>query len=479
VLWILAVNMSNPMQNEPYDIALQAMNMEVLTNAGLVIVNPEALNREIRVRVRASRQDIEYLNALDSAWRRAQYIAPNVDFRVVDVDEVLNSDGPVTVRLNVNVNLAHEGLEHFSIRPTYIDVDIDVLANGNFPVAAYMIGEVDSGLELQPIQLANTHVTITGTRTRIATIRRVQVEVDVWGIHTDEAQDNLPLTVYDYDGNDITGLVQLSVNETTAYVSVWPVETVDVVVEPVGSLAMGFAVEDIDHEPKTIEVTGALEDLRRLEYITIQVPLDGKSASFIESVDISQWLPAGVYLRGEESPIIDVTVTLEPVEQRIFNVPVDNVRSRGISVRYDVLSEMATVRIDVYGPRAFLAELTNADIGLELDLRNMAIGIHNVPLTVDLPEGIYLAQRAPSMRVEILEPATADEDEPTEVPAPDPAPNDEDNDDPTDVDDANDTNDLDDPATLPDDTATAPYDPAGEAPSPGDTPDDEETNDDE
>ena len=468
VLWVLAINMDNPMQNAPYNIMLQTMNMEILSNSGLVVVNPDVLDTEIQVRVRASRQDIEHLNSLNSAREQAQYITPSVDFRVVNVDEVLNSDGPVTVQLDVSVDL-HEYYEHFSIRPSHIEVEIDVLTHASFPVDVYIAGEVDSGLELQPIRLANNRVTITGTRTRLARIEHVQVEVDVWGIHEDEEQANLPLRVFDFEGNDMTDLVQLSVNETTATVSVWPVETIDVQVVPIGSLALGFAVEDIDHDPKTVEVVGAIERLRELEYILIEVDLADRNASFIESIDIREWLQ-GVALRSEENPMIDVAVIVEPVERRIFNVPMDNVLTRGASVDYDLLSEMTFIRIDVYGPRTLLEDLSGADIGLELDLRRLPIGTHNVTLSVDLPEGVYLAQQAPSLRIQIREPAAADEDDdPTEVielPS-EPVPSDTENDDPSETD------------TMPDDTTEYPYESATytEVSDPDYDPSDEETDD--
>lgn len=410
LLWFLAINMTNPIQNTSYSVPLEMVNMEILTNAGLVVVNKDALDRDIQVGISASRLDLEYLNSLSNdPARRALYITPSVDFRAVNVDDIIQSGGAVTVPLSVSVNLSLEGLGYFSISPRIINVEIDMVAQGAFDVSVDIEGEVDSGLELQPIRLANNRVTITGTRTTIAKINKVQVAVEVWGIQEDEVHDNLPLMVLDAEGNDMTHLVTLSVSETTAFLSVWPVETVGIQVAPVGALAPGFAVESIDFEPKTVEVTGAADTLRELEYIALEVNLAGRDTSFVDHVDLQ--LPAGVYLRHEADALVDVMVNVEPVERRVFIIPMDNVRSRGISVRYDVLSEMATIRIDVYGPRALLSELTSGDIGLELDLRNMAIGVHHVPLTVDLPTDIYLAQRAPTLQVEILEPATADEND--------------------------------------------------------------------
>jgi len=411
LLWFLAVNMNNPTQNDSFNIMLQTMNLEILSNEGLVLVNPDVLDVQVQVGIRATSRDLYYLNSLTIS-EQTEMIAPSVDFRAVNVEDVRDSDGPLTVRLSVSVNL-HENYEHFSINPRFMDVAIDVLAREVFPVIPDVVGEVDSGLELQPVRLANNNVTVTGSRTNIARIHSVRVEVEVWGIDSDEEQENRPLIVFDHYGNNITDLVHLSVSETTATVSVWPVKSVEVLVEGTGDVANGFAVEDIDFNPKIIEIISTPARLQNLENILIAVDLTGRAESFVDHVDIRAWLPDGIFLRSGEDYIIVVTVDIEPVERRTFNIPMDNVRSRGISVAYDVLSEMAFIRIDVYGPRALLAELTNADIGLEIDLRNLAIGVHAVTLSVDLPEHITLAQRAPALQIQIREPAAEDIEEPT------------------------------------------------------------------
>jgi len=476
LLWLLAINMNDPTQNESFNVMLRPINLEILSNAGLELVNPDALDIPVRVGIRAPRRELEYLNSTEGIRAQAERITPVVDFRVVNIDDVLNSEGSVTVRLDISVNL-YEGYEHFSINPSFIYVEMDAIVHQTFPVIFDIVGEVDSGLELQPIRLANSNVTVTGSRTDIARIDSVRVYVDVWGVLSDEEQENLQLVVYDHNGYIITDLVHLSVSETTATVSVWPVESVEIIVESTGYVASGFAVEDIDFAPKTVEVISTPARLQNLDYILIEVDLSGRSYSFVDNVDVREWLTDGIFLRSGENHNIAVTVDIEPVERRTFNIPMDNVRSRGISVAYDVLSEMASIRIDVYGPRALLAELTNADIGLEIDLRNLPIGIHFVTLSVDLPEDITLAQSAPALQVQIREPAAEDIEEPTsgEVPEPPTLPN---------IPDYNTNNTGDyEPELEPDDYPYYPYyeDDNSEVPDsntePTLTPDDEEIDD--
>jgi len=408
LLLIIGTHMNNPKRNDWFSVRLEPQNIEILMYEELVLVNPEVLDIDVRVGVRGYRDAMEYLNA---AGRLADFIMPSVDFRAVNINDVLDNDGPITVRLDISVNL-YPGYEHLSIRPSFVEVEIDAVIRQPFPVSYEIVGDVDSGVELRPIRLANRNVTVIGSRTNVAMIDTIQVQVDVRGISYDNDIEGLNLYVLDAHENDITDLFNLSVSETTAFVSVWPIETMEIRVEGTGDVAAGFVVDGyMGSEPETVDIVRAPGRVQNYDYILVEVDLTGKNASFIGNVDIREWLPDGIVLRDGENPIIAVAVEIEPVERRIFNVPMDNVRTRGILVDYSLVDEMAFIRIEVYGPRTMLEELTNADIGLELDLRNLNIGTHFVTLTVDLPEGIELVQRAPALQVEITEPAVTDSDD--------------------------------------------------------------------
>jgi YbbR domain-containing protein len=348
---------------------------------------------------------------------RGTVIVPSIDFRAIDADDVRDSDGPLTVRLDVSVNVA-PAYEHFFVNPSFIDVELDMAARQEFPVTYNLVGNVDTGLELRYVRLTNEIVTIAGTRTNIAKIDKVQVSVELWGIEYDTTIPNSRLEVFDHDGLEITELFHLSVEETTATISAWPIEEVEVYVEITGNLAEGFVIEEYDFEPKIIEVIGMPEDIQSLETIFIEFDLDNRYESFVSEIDITRWLPEGIFLRSGESNIITLVVNTEPVERRTFHIPIGNVRSLLFLDEYEILSQMAFIRIDVYGPSTSLAELTDADIVLELDMRNLSIGTHFVPLNVYLPPGFF-THTAPGLHVQIHDPdAQVDDDYDTEEPEP-------------------------------------------------------------
>jgi len=409
-LWFVGSNVNNPSQTGRINVPLQLHNIEILANEGLILVNEEALREAfIQVGVRATRRELERLSGADAEEQSAM-IVPSIDFRAVDIAQVLDSDGPVTVRLDVGVNL-YLGYEHFSISPSFIDVQIDAIARETFPVSIDVVGEVAPGLELRPISLLNNNVTVTGSRACIASIERLSVVVNVLGIHSDTEIANVPLMVLDHNGNDITSRVQLSVMETTAIVSVWAIDNLGVQVEARGDVAPGFALAGITFEPDFVMVVGKASLLQESDFLLAYVDITNFSQNAMQRIDISQWLPDGVYLRSGASPIIDVHVEIEPIQTRVFNIHRDDVRIFGMAAIHQILDEAALIEVRISGLRSIVMALNSSDIGLDLNLRTLQIGVHRVTLGVHAPEGTTLVGNAPTLQVQIHEPADLDNDE--------------------------------------------------------------------
>jgi hypothetical protein len=97
------------------------------------------------------------------------------------------------------------------------------------------------------------------------------------------------------------------------------------------------------------------------------------------------------------------------------------VRSRGAVGLYQLVNETAPIRVTVSGPRSLISSLTSDSIDLEFDLRALPIGIHTVPLVVELPPRLSLVGSPPVLVVQIHEPAAStngDNEELTPIPSP-------------------------------------------------------------
>ena len=413
LLWLVGANMNDRSQNQVYNLPLQFNNIDILAGQGLVLLNEDILNTHVRVSVRAPRSIQEVLGDVDVDVQLAS-IYPSIDFRAINPSQVADNEGPIQVRIDISANLdIDKNLELVSIQPRFIYAEVDTIQRSVHPILVDVVNDVAPGFELRPVQLANSAVNVTGPRSIVETIDNVSVQVDVMGIHTIQTLYNLPLVVVNQNGYDITDLVQLNVRETSANVPVLQIEPIELRVQVTGDVATGFAMAEIDIEPKTIDIVATQERLQELEYILVPVNLEAANESFVREFNMVDILPSGVFLRTGEQQNLAVTVGIEPIERRVFSIPLDNVRIRGIAAIYQILGEQTHVRIDISGSRSVVEALHYSDIHLELDLRNLQIGVHHVTIMVHLPEDTTLAMGAPSLQVQIHEPAgdTDDEDD--------------------------------------------------------------------
>jgi len=408
VLWVVGTNMNNPHRTAPFTVVLQLQNIDVLERDGLVLLNESALStQQIRVTVRAPRNEIEALEG--NLERISQIFDASIDFRAIRTDEVIAADGPTNVRMSVSVNL-YPGFELQGFSPSFVEARIDATNMVSFPIGIeFPEGVVAQGFEVQPIILSNGSVNISGARGALGYIHRVAVRVNVDGLYED-AQVQVPIMVFNQYGEDITNTVSLNINETTAFVRVWPIKAVPLQVETTGDLANNFTLMSERVEPQFVNIVGPPSVLDAVEYVTVSVDLSGQSANFVRTVMVHDYLPEGVHLVYGEPGNVRVYVAVEQIIDRGFLVPRDNVRVRASTAIYQVLTESEVMVINVRGPRSLIDEMHVNDVELEIDLRGRPIGDHWVPVMVTLPEGVGLSRLPASLHIQIHEPAALDAD---------------------------------------------------------------------
>ena len=426
VVWLFAMNMHDPLVNETIVEPLQLENEEVLERYGLVLLNrDELLDTRISIGVRALRSAFDELLEKEEAD-----FFPFVDLRAIDSAKALGSDGPDAQELPVNVNLTY-GFDLQFRRDASVEVQLDRLVRQSFPVEVEYIGQVSEGFELRSIQAVNHHVTVTGARTHVDRVAFVQVAVDLANADSDIEKLEVPLAVFDHFGADMTNDVTLIVVETSVRGRVLPVRTVDIRIAPVGQIASGFALAAyIESSELTVDVVGTADILDETEYILLEFDMSGLTEDYERPLAIADFLPAGLELSHYAPTEVIASVEIEPVMRRTFSVPGSNISQFGFGVLADpIYAPPTSVRVVVSGAQSRVIAMNAQDIGIEIDLRGLPIGIHRVPMTASLPFGVVLAEPLQSIEMQIHAPARDEpalpEDpppEPTPTPTPTPSP---------------------------------------------------------
>ena len=432
VLWFVGINMTNPLQNHTVRQRVQLNNFEILANEGLILLNEAELRDTlIQVGIRAQRNEIDFLRQAELADSVLfnEMVNVSIDFRAIPGDYVHAAEETVLLRLDISPNLYH-GFEHFSIRPSYVEVHLDAIARNSFPVEIVRLGEPAADNLVHSINLANNRVTVSGPRTVIREIEKVQTYVDVTGLYND-TELSVELRVFDFDGSDITDYVMLSATSTITSISVWPVRHLPIIVELTGEVADGFAVYGFNAEPEFVSV--ASSSFEGIDEFKVYTDLMYADENTLKTINLAEHLPQGMVLVHDDRPNVSVLINIEPLDTNVIRVPSGNLRVSHVQAIYQKLTEVAAYNITVRGPRSLMQYLTASDIALDLNLSGLAVGIHNVTLTVTVPDGITVVSPPPQIQIQIDTPA-APEPEPEPEPVPEPVPVPEPDDEPEELD---------------------------------------------
>ena len=427
ILWFVSTSVNNPLENRPLDRILQLHNLGVITHEGIAVLNLDELrNISIQIGIRGPRQDIEALGLIEDM------LIASIDFRAINREYIYAADGPVNIELNVSANLAQLGfvnVNHQYIRPHIINVTLDLLTQQSFPIQKRIDGEVADDFELQDISLTNQNVNIEGPRSFVQLIESVYANINITNL-SENISIPSRLIVYDSDGRDITGLFSLSVLETMANIQILPVESIALNVNIIGQPAQGFAVHSVYTMPSYINIINTLNILQNFNYIAIEVPITNLAEDFEDMINIQEFLPIGIRLSESESEYVRVFVYIEPIQRRVFFIPRADIAMFAHTAVYQVLGAANPIRIVVEGPESIVSDLNPSDINVSFTLTSRPIGTHRIALSVDLPDGVYLAETPPSIEVQIHDmqqntaeppdvPVTPPDDEPDESDEPD------------------------------------------------------------
>ena len=171
-----------------------------------------------------------------------------------------------------------------------------------------------------------------------------------------------------------------------------------------GTPAAGFEIESVVVEPQVVLVAGDADQLAQLARVdTDPIPMTGVSANV--TVDVGLALPIGVVAVGDEA--IRVSITIRPVTAtRTFSAGL-----RLVGAQSDLTYALAIDRIlvTIGGSTADLDRLVGATLVMDLDVAVLKAGVHEVPVTANLPAGTTLVSASPaSVKVTITDAAASE-----------------------------------------------------------------------
>ncbi|HLS36390.1 MAG TPA: CdaR family protein [Bacillota bacterium] len=270
------------------------------------------------------------------------------------------------------------------IEPKTVSITIEERASAEFQVQLEFINqdELPFGYELGETTIEPETITVTSSRSLIEQIAIVKVYIDVEGLTEPINKREVPINVYDSQGNGL----DVNTNPERVLVSVNvdnPSKEVSVEVDTVGELRDDLQLIDMTVDPETVEVFARNEVLEDIESVlTEAVDLSKITSSGSNTVNLV--LPEDTNAEEDE-----VTITYE-IEQTITfeDVPID-IENREADETVEIINNDEIVNtITITGEESIIKELSIEDFRLYVDIGGLGEGEHVVPVSIEIPEDV-------------------------------------------------------------------------------------------
>ncbi|MEI3607039.1 CdaR family protein [Pseudogracilibacillus sp. SE30717A] len=281
------------------------------------------------------------------------------------------------------------------IEPKTIDVNIEKRAAKEFNVSVDLVNtdSLPIGYELGEPEISPGTVTIISSESVIEQIAMVKVFVDVTDLKESIRNREVPISVYDIQGNDLN--VRVEPASVTVSVPVErPSKTVPLTIKTKGELPEGLKLEKLEAEQE-IEVFGKREILSQIKEITTkEIDLSKIEKSDMYEIDLD--FPEGIIANDD---MVEVNILLS--ETKLFeDIPIEQEGDNSGNLTITKPKE-PLVNIIARGSDTDIGALKKEDIKAIIDIGALDEGEHKIELVVNGPDNVTLEPEFKNVTVKV------------------------------------------------------------------------------
>lgn len=386
VLWIVVVNIDDPTQTLSYTTSVNLENTSYLTSMDKYYEVLEGTNT-VSFRVTAKRSVHDKLNGSDFS------AAANME--KIEYDEKTE-----TYRVPVTITAPQKYSKEIEManKQNYIELSLEDLSRTQKVIKATTKGSVADGYALGDVKITSYNVLkISGPASIVSQIDTVTAVIDVDNVDTDVTDSVAPILL-DADGN-VVDTTKLTLSLSTVTISAQILSTKDVPVQfsISGTLEDGYMVTGISYQPTEVRIKGESAILNTISAISVSkevLNLDDRTTDLETDVDITAYLPEGTALVLNSDGKITVTVKVEPIVEKTYQVPVDNISLENLSDEYDCEYDAKYVKLTVSGSEENMSILKKQNIRGTLELTGLSEGEHKLTPVWNLDSSKYTLEKA-------------------------------------------------------------------------------------
>lgn len=375
ILWILVVNVDDPVKSTTFTAKVQVLSGDVLTKNGQYYEIPSE-ESTVSFRVSGKRSIIEKMT--------------NADFTATADMNYLNSENQLPIDIEPT---KYTSLVTMPSKSFYLKIAVGNLQTKKFTIKAVTKGTPADGIVIGEVKAEPKVITVNGPETIVSSIESVKASCDVSKINADVTEAVVP-EFYDSKGREVnTSKLTISVSTVDISVDVASSKNVPITVESSGNLPDGLKLKSIVTNPSQLSVQGEADVLNKLTGITIPgsvIDLSGVTDSLDTTVDITSYLPAGVQLLDSTKSQVGIKINVEKSTSKMISVPTANLTVSGLTSGLEAKFTSDKFGINVKGFQEELDALQADKITGSVDATGLAKGLHQVTVTIKLADGMTM-----------------------------------------------------------------------------------------
>lgn len=399
-LWIIAININDPVSENTYTVNVSLQNAGVLSSAGKYFEVKDNSDR-IKVVVRGTRTALSQFNQAD--------IVATADLSKITEDNL--------VPIDLSTTKQSDKIEGIRSDSQYVKLALEDVRRLQMPIEVKVLNDPQDGYILGSTQTSQNVVIISGPESIINQVESAAVEIDVSGATTD-VKISLPIHLYSKEDDIIdTTKVNMSVQEISTTASILQKAVVPLIAIPQGTPTQGYVLNGIiEGLPTEITIAGKSNIVSKIPYIDISESLDVNDIYQNTSyeININDYLPDGVSMVGNvgNNGILDISVGVDKESERTIVLDPEAIQVIGVPEGYSAtVSDFEDdVEVPVSGLKSLLDTVDESKlvpvINVDKYLSNNGLTIEkghiDIPLDITLPDNVRLSREV-KVRITVTE----------------------------------------------------------------------------
>ena len=399
-LWIIAININDPVSENTYTVNVTLQNSGVLSSAGKYFEVKDNSDR-IKVVVRGTRTALSQFNQTD--------IVATADVSKITEDNL--------VPIELSTTKQSDKIEGIRSESQYVKLALEDVRRLQMPIEVKVLNDPADGYILGATQTSQNVVILSGPESIINQVESAAVEIDVSGATTD-VKISLPIHLYSEEDDIIdTSKVYLWVQEISTTASILQKAVVPLIAIPQGTPTQGYVLNGIiEGLPTEITIAGKSNIVSKIPYIDISESLDVNDIYQDTSyeININDYLPDGVSLVGTvgNNGILDISVGVDKESEKTIVLDPEAIQVIGVPEGFSAtVSDLENdVEVPVSGLKSLLdavdesklVPIINVDKYLSNNEMTIEKGHLDIPLDITLPDNVRLSREV-KVRITITE----------------------------------------------------------------------------